>query len=97
MPQNNAGGYFMKEKFGLSEVEKGKREQILAAIAEQLPPVTFRNWKRWGDVLPFAPGTVANDDSLGTGPKERVFVGRVCGYPKAALVDYMRGKMRFTA
>lgn len=80
----------------LTESEKEKREQILAAIAEQLPPVVFKNWRGWLDVLPFATGTVANDDSLGRGPKQFVFVGRVKGYPKAAMLDYLRGKMRFT-
>ena len=83
----------------LNEQEKEKREQILAAIAAELPPVVFKNWKRWRDVLPVTPGTVANDDCLipSRGPKEFVYVGRVKGYPKAAMIDYLRGKIRFTA
>ena len=78
-------------------MEKEKREQILAAIGEQLPPIVFKNWRSWRDVLPFATGTVANDDSLGKGPKDFVYVGRVKGYTKPAMIDYLRGKMRFTA
>jgi hypothetical protein len=81
----------------LTELEKEKREQILAAIAEQLPPIVFKNWKKWRDVLPVAPGTVANDDSLNKGPKEFVFMGRVKGYTRAAMIDYLREKVRFTA
>jgi predicted Ser/Thr protein kinase len=43
-----------------------------------------------------APRTVANEDSLGKGPKEFVYVGRVKGYPKEAFIDYLRARMRFT-
>ncbi|HQP25883.1 MAG TPA: hypothetical protein PLP16_11995 [Smithellaceae bacterium] len=76
--------------------EQIKREEILRAIATELPPVIFRNWPRWRDVLPMAPRTVANDDSLGVGPKEFVYVGRVKGYPKESFLDYLRQRMRFT-
>lgn len=34
-----------------------------------LPPIVFRNWRGWRDVLPIAPRTCANEDSKGTGPK----------------------------
>ena len=81
----------------LTELEKERREQILAAIAAELPPITYKNWERWKAVLGMAPGTVANDDSLGRGPKEYVYMGRVKGYPRAALIEYLRNKMRFTA
>lgn len=81
----------------MNEEAKSKREQLLAAIAAELPPIVFKNWRGWRDVLPVAPGTVANDDSLNKGPKEFVFVGRVKGYPRAAMIDYLREKVRFTA
>jgi len=77
--------------------EQARREAMLAKIAEELPPIVWRNWKRWRDVLPFAPLSVANDYSRGIGPKEFIFSGRVKGYPKDALLDYARGKMRFDA
>jgi len=67
---------------------------FLTAIEEVLPPVVFRNWPKWRDVLPMAPRTVANDDSLGRGPKEKVMCGRVCGYPRSAFLDYLRAKSR---
>jgi hypothetical protein len=75
---------------------KAKREQVLSAIAEELPPVVFRNWHKWRDVLPMAPRTVANDDSIGKGPKEKVFVGRNAGYPKQAFLEYLRKRIHFT-
>ena len=37
--------------------------------------------------------SLANADSLGTGPKNRVKIGRKVAYDKYALVDYMRSKM----
>ena len=76
--------------------EKFEREALLADIARELPPIVFRNWKRWRDIIPMAPRTVANEDSLGKGPKEFVYVGRVKGYPKEAFIDYLRARMRFT-
>lgn len=86
-----------KIKQELDEEAKAKREKFLAMIEAQLPPIVFKNWRGWRDVLPVAPGTCANDDVLHKGPKEFVFVGRVKGYPKAAMIEYLRGKMRFTA
>lgn len=80
----------------LNEETKAKREQVLAAIAAELPPVIFRNWHRWREVLPMAPRTVANDDSIGEGPKEKVFMGRNAGYPKQAFLEYLRKRIRFT-
>ncbi len=80
----------------MDEEAKAKREAFLALIAEELPPIVFRNWRRWRDVLSMSPRTVANEDSQGKGPKEFVYVGRVKGYPKAAFIDYLRARMRFT-
>lgn len=83
-------------KTEMNEEAKERREQVLAAIAAELPPVVFRNWHRWREVLPMAPRTVANDDSIGEGPKDFVFVGRNKGYLKISFVDYLRKKVRFT-
>jgi len=85
-----------QEKVEMDEGSKAKREQVLAAIESELPPVVFRNWYKWRDVLPMAPRTVANDDSKGDGPKEKVFVGRNAGYPRAAFVEYLRKRIHFT-
>ncbi len=85
-----------QEKVAMDEGSKAKREQVLAAIESELPPVVFRNWYKWRDVLPMAPRTVANDDSKGDGPKEKVFVGRNAGYPRSAFVEYLRKRIHFT-
>lgn len=85
-----------KLQIAMNEEAAAKREAFLAAIAAELPPIVFRNWHRWRDVLSMSPRTVANEDSQGKGPKEFVYVGRVKGYPKAAFIDYLRARMRFT-
>ena len=85
----------MKEKMKHEEA-KSQRETILAAIAAELPPVVFRNWLKWRDILPMAPRTVANDDCVGKGPTSFIYVGRVKGYPKESFLDYLRQRMRFT-
>ncbi|HNZ29834.1 MAG TPA: hypothetical protein PKJ42_07570 [Candidatus Goldiibacteriota bacterium] len=76
--------------------DQKKCEEILLAIAEELPPVVFRNWNRWRDVLPMSPRSVANDDCLGKGPAERVYVGRNAGYTKKSFIDYLRKRTHFT-
>lgn len=75
--------------------EMKKREEYLKIIADQLPPIVFRNWSKWREVLPFSSRTVANEDCLGLGPKEKVFVGKYCGYPKDSMIDYLRKKISF--
>lgn len=71
-----------------------KIDLLLADIEKVLPPIVFRNWPDWRDVLPMSPRSVANDDSLGVGPVERIYVGRNAGYPRAALIGYLRKKAR---
>ncbi len=85
-----------KMKNELTDEVAVRREQVLAAIAVELPPVVFRNWHRWRDVLPMAPRSVANDDCKGLGPTDFVYVGRVKGYTKSSFLDYLRGRIRFT-
>jgi hypothetical protein len=69
-------------------------EMLLADIEKILPPIVFRNWPKWRDVLPVSPRTVANDDSLGVGPKEKIYIGRNAGYPRSSLMEYLRAKSR---
>lgn len=69
-------------------------ETFLADIERILPPIVFRNWPRWKDVLPMSPRSVANDDCQGVGPAERVYMGRNAGYPRTAFMAYLRAKSR---
>jgi len=67
---------------------------VFAALEKELPPVVFRTWAKWGDYIPYAPGTVANEDSMGTGPKERIICGRVVGYPRHALIEWLKSRTK---
>ena len=63
-------------------------------LEKELPPIVFRNWSKWRDVLPIAPRTCANADSKGTGPTGKVMVGRVCGYYRANLIQWLRERSK---
>lgn len=76
------------------EKEKRDIETLLADIERVLPPIVFRNWPRWKDVLPMSPRSVANDDVLKIGPKEKIYMGRNAGYPRLSLMAYLRAKSR---
>jgi len=71
-----------KELFDFSELE------------QELPPIVFRNWARWRDFIPYAPRTLANEDSRGTGPKERILCGRVVGYPRKGLIEWLKERSK---
>jgi hypothetical protein len=50
-----------------------------------LPPIVFRNHPKFKEWTGYSNRTVANKDCLGTGPDQRLVVGRVTGYPGKAL------------
>ena len=75
-------------------MEENKKSVDFAELEKALPPIVFRNWSRWRDILPIAPRSVANEDSLGTGPREKIMVGRVVGYPRAALIEWLRQRSK---
>ena len=78
----------------MTEQWKNSVDDLWSEIIKDLPVIVFRNWPKWRDVFPCSPRTVANDDALGVGPREKVYVGRNAGYPREALVDYFRAKSR---
>jgi hypothetical protein len=40
--------------------------------------------------------TWANRDSLGTGPEVKIKIGRTVGYPKQAVMDWLRKNLTIT-
>jgi len=76
------------------EEKKRDIETLLTEIENTLPPIVFRNWPRWKDILPMSPRSVANDDCLGVGPKERMYLGRNAGYSRQSFMEYIRAKSR---
>jgi len=75
-------------------MDREKKKVDFSELEKILPPIVFRNWKRWRDALPIAPRTCANEDSLGRGPKEKIMCGRVVGYPRAAFIEWLRERSR---
>jgi hypothetical protein len=71
-------------------MQENKKLADFTELEKALPPIVFRNWPRWRDFLPMAPRTLANEDSLKRGPKQKIMVGRVVGYPRAALIEWLR-------
>lgn len=59
-----------------------------------LPPILFRNHPKFKELTGIAPYTVANHDSKGIGPRERIIVGHVTGYPRDAFLDYLEKQSR---
>jgi len=70
-------------------MQKEENTIDFSELEKVLPPIVFRNWPKWRDILPVAPRTVANRDSKGTGPKEKIMCGRVCGYPRSSLIAWL--------
>jgi hypothetical protein len=75
-------------------MQENKKLVDFTELEKALPPIVFRNWPNWRQVLPISPRTLANEDSLGTGPHEKIMVGRVVGYPRAALIEWLRERSR---
>jgi hypothetical protein len=65
-------------------------------LEQALPPIIFRNWPRWRDVLPIGPRTVANLDSLGQGPPEKLIICHVTGYPRTSFLKWLGERTRRT-
>ena len=78
----------------MDEDKKKDLDTVLAEIEKELPPVVFRNWYKWKDYLPMSPRSVANDDVLKLGPKEKIYMGRNAGYTRSSLMEYLRAKSR---
>lgn len=75
-------------------MQENKKSVDFTELEKVLPPIVFRNWSGWRHVLPIAPRTVANEDSLGTGPREKIMIGRVVGYPRTALIEWLRQRSK---
>ena len=59
-----------------------------------LPPVVFRNNPNFKPWTGYSSRTVANEDSRGTGPDQRIVVGKVTGYPKESLLAWLESKVK---
>jgi hypothetical protein len=72
-------------------MEKISIRELLEPV---LPPILFRNNPKFKEWTGYSPRTLANFDSEGTGPDERLIMGRVCGYPKGAMLRWLENRSR---
>lgn len=71
--------------------EKTRIRELLENI---LPPILFRNNPKFKEWTGRSSRTVANADSKGQGPTERLLVGHVVGYPKDAIIKWLEKKVK---
>ena len=69
------------------------REELIKSLADSLPPVITRAEaaKLTGGLV--TASTLATEDCLGTGPKEKIRFGRKVAYPKKSLIDWLINKI----
>jgi predicted DNA-binding transcriptional regulator AlpA len=71
--------------------EKTRLHELLENV---LPPILFRNHPRFKELTGLSSSTVRNEDSRGTGPSERIIIGRVVGYPREAFLTWLDTKAK---
>lgn len=67
---------------------------IFDELAHALPPILYRTNPRFRELTGLHPRTMANLDSLGQGPAERVLLGKTVGYPREALLAWLAARLR---
>ena len=72
--------------------QKNAAPSIRDLLDPVLPPIVFRNHPRFKEWTGYSNKTVANFDCRGTGPDQRLVVGRVTGYPKDSLIRWLEGQ-----
>lgn len=69
-------------------------EPLTQALFPELPPIIFR------DEVPalfkgqLSRGSLANEDSRGTGPRERRLWGKRVCYPRESFLDWFNSKLK---
>ncbi len=66
----------------------------LSILLKELPPFVLRTHPRFKELTGYAGRTLANLDSLGQGPTQRVMIGNTVGYPREALVEWLESRSR---
>ncbi len=68
------------------------KNQAIESLRQALPPIVWRTDRQAWRLLPVSPRTVANLDSLGTGPSGRVVLRGRVGYERDALLAWLAGR-----
>lgn len=66
--------------------------QVLAYLIPLYPPLIARKAVKWFTGGGLSPKTLANDDKLGRGPRQRQIIGEQVYYPREAFVAYLENK-----
>ncbi len=69
-------------------------ENLSADLKSALPPVLFRTDPDFRRLVGLSPRSIANLDAKGKGPRQRVRIGGVVGYPRHALIEWMKSRTK---
>ena len=70
------------------------KRDILSSLEKELPPVVYRNFPKFREMVGYSPRSLANFDCKGEGPTGRVYCGRVAGYTRESLIAWLSQRMR---
>ena len=65
---------------------------VLGYLIPLYPPLIARKAVKWFTGGGLSPKTLANDDKLGRGPRQRQLIGEQVYYPREAFVAYLENK-----
>lgn len=66
----------------------------LSALLDVLPPFLCRTHPKFRELTGLSSRSVANLDSLGEGPPERIMIGRTVAYPRESFVKWLETRSR---
>jgi predicted DNA-binding transcriptional regulator AlpA len=68
--------------------------ELIEEIGKDLPTILYRTNPRFRELTGLSPRTMANLDSRGHGPAQRVKLGKTVGYPKEALLAWLSSRLK---
>lgn len=72
--------------------ENNNHQEAIEHLRQALPPIVWRADHDAWRLLPVSPRTVANRDSMGSGPAGRVVLAGRVGYERDALLAWLAGQ-----
>jgi len=66
----------------------------LTAILRALPPFVTRTHPRFRELIGYSPRSMANMDSLGCGPSNRIRLGNTVAYERESFVRWLEERSR---
>ena len=72
--------------------QKLTKSPDLRAILKELPPFVTRTHPRFRELTGYSPRSMANMDSLGLGPANRIKLGNTVAYERESLVRWLEDR-----